>query len=93
MFVGLGKDTYGTNFAKKGSMKSLPRFVVGWMIQQRSVKEVIKHNGKGYHQGNTQFPSGVANLLTGFKITKKSISPRSVANLEQQRDKEHNSFP
>jgi len=29
----------------------------------------------------------------GFNIAKKSISPWSVANLEQKRDKEHNDFP
>ena len=29
----------------------------------------------------------------GFMIVDKSISPRSMANLQQQRDKEHNAFP
>ena len=28
-------------------MKPLPRSVLGWMMQQRSVKEVIKHKGQG----------------------------------------------
>ena len=29
----------------------------------------------------------------GFTVAEKSISRRSVANLEQQRDKEKNAFP
>lgn len=48
---------------KKGLMKSLPRSVLGWVIQQRFVKEVFKHKGQGNHKGNTPFPNGVANLL------------------------------
>ena len=51
---------------KKGSMKSLPWFVLGWMIQQRFVNEVIEHNGQGNHRGNTPFPSMVTNLLYGI---------------------------
>ena len=47
-------------------MKSLPRSILGWMIQQRPMKEVIKKNGQGYHQGNNFFPSMVANLLYGI---------------------------
>jgi len=44
-------------------MKSLLRYVRAWMIQKKFVKEVIKQNRQGNHQGNTPFPSGVTNLL------------------------------
>jgi len=74
-------------------MKSLPRSVLGWMLQEMFVKEVIEQNGQGNHQENALIPSGLPICYTGFMIADKSISPRSMANLEQQRDKEHNSFP
>ena len=47
-------------------MKSLPRYVLGWMIQQRFIKVVINHNGQGNHQGNELFPSMVTNFLCGI---------------------------
>jgi len=61
---------------KIASIKSLPRFVLGWVKQKRSIKEVIKHNGQRNHQRNTPLPSGVAICYTIFTIVDNTFSPR-----------------
>ena len=74
-------------------MKSLPRSILGWMIQQRIFKKVIKHNGQGNQQGNIVLPNGVSNLLYGIYGCSQKYFPKLVANLGQETDKEHIAFP
>jgi len=60
---------------KRDSMKSLLRFVLGWVKKQRSIKEVIKHNGQRNHQGNTPIPRMVTNLLCRIYDYKQNYLP------------------